>query len=336
MSEETPKAEPDDEPEYKPRRGADREVTVGLFVIVGVIAAVGLLYTLTDAAIFRGRYIVITNVQDAGGIRKGDPVQMRGVNIGRILRFKLVRTPAGAVQGVDIQLEVEGEYHIPKDSRVHLRSAGLLGSMIAEIIPGTAAEDLHYHDRLPGDSAAQGDVIGDMQKQVQVTLTRVNDLLNTKFVEDVHGATAEMRATMTELRGTIKDQRIQLSTLQASLQRSATGFEQVTTNFKDTSANAREASASAKTLLARPELDQSMKRLDTFTAKLDEASASFKKAADSMAAVTARAEAGEGSLGKLTKDDALYNNLNEAAANLSKLSEDIRRNPKKYIDLKVF
>jgi phospholipid/cholesterol/gamma-HCH transport system substrate-binding protein len=45
---------------------------------------------------------------------------------------------------------------------------------------------------------------------------------------------------------------------------------------------------------------------------------------------------GEGTLGKLTKDDKLYNNLNEAAVNFSKLAEDIRKQPKKYINLKIF
>ena len=49
-----------------------------------------------------------------------------------------------------------------------------------------------------------------------------------------------------------------------------------------------------------------------------------------------RVDRGEGTLGKLTRDDALYNNLNAAAVNLNKLAEDIRQQPRKYINLKVF
>ena len=44
----------------------------------------------TDAATFRGRYIITTFVPNAGGIRRGDPVQMRGVNIGRVTDFQMV------------------------------------------------------------------------------------------------------------------------------------------------------------------------------------------------------------------------------------------------------
>src|SRR6185369_13908482 len=81
-----------------PPRGRDREVMVGVFVLVGLIAAIASLLVLTDAALFRGRYIITTTVPDAGGIRRGDPVSLKGVNIGRIQRFKI------GPNGVDIRL----------------------------------------------------------------------------------------------------------------------------------------------------------------------------------------------------------------------------------------
>ena len=94
---------------------------VGLFLILGLMAVLAALFVLTDAAIFRGRYIVSTHVADAGGIRRGDPVQMRGVNIGRVQRFQIDK------DRVEIRLELEGEYPVPKDSHVELKSSGLAG-----------------------------------------------------------------------------------------------------------------------------------------------------------------------------------------------------------------
>ena len=53
-----------------PSRGKNQELWVGFFVIVGILTTFFLLLTLTDAALFRGRYIVSSLVKDAGGIRR--------------------------------------------------------------------------------------------------------------------------------------------------------------------------------------------------------------------------------------------------------------------------
>ena len=66
-------------------------------------------------------------VADAGGIRRGDPVQMRGVNIGRVTSFRI------APEGVAVNLEIDSQYPIPSDSRVELKRAGLLGGIAADV-----------------------------------------------------------------------------------------------------------------------------------------------------------------------------------------------------------
>jgi len=82
---------PPEEGDGPPVKGGNQTLWVGVFLILGMICILAALFILTDAAIFRGRYIVSTNVPDAGGIRRGDPVQMLGVNIGRVQRFKIAK-----------------------------------------------------------------------------------------------------------------------------------------------------------------------------------------------------------------------------------------------------
>ncbi|HSH46288.1 MAG TPA: MlaD family protein, partial [Longimicrobiales bacterium] len=87
-----------------PSRKRGREVWLGLFVILAVLATMTALFTLTDPSLFRGRYETNVQVPEASGIRRGDPVQMRGVNIGRVKAFQI------RDRSVIIRLEIEGEY----------------------------------------------------------------------------------------------------------------------------------------------------------------------------------------------------------------------------------
>jgi phospholipid/cholesterol/gamma-HCH transport system substrate-binding protein len=291
-------------------RGRHREAWVGLFVILGTLVGITTLFTLTDASMFRGRYVLTTLVSDAGGIRRGDPLVLRGVNIGRVQSFAISR------QGVAVRLEVEGQYKVPVGSRIALRQNSVLGSVYADVVPGESAEMMKGGDTLPGERP-QGlyDAMSALKDDAQGVLTQAKAALGPETVENIHAGTKEMRQLLAELRGMTGEQRKELRDLTASLKRTATDVEG---------------------LAGRPELDRAIKRLDTLSARLDESTASLKRSSGSLETVLARLERGEGTLGKLSKDETLYNNLNEAVGNLNKLADDVRKQPKKYLKLSLF
>ena len=304
-------------PQPPPIRGQGKTAWVGLFLVIGIIGVLTVLFVMTDAAIFRGRYIISTNVQDAGGIRKGDPVQMRGVNIGRIMGFEISQG------GVKIALEIEGEFKIPVDSRVELVSAGMLGGMKADIIPGTAATYVGYGDTLRGQSESGGSAdLDKLSSQAEDVMVRVQKLLADDTIGNVNESTVHMRKLLGDLSAAVVEQRKELAALTQSLRKSSAGLEKTT--------NA-------------PELERSIKRLDAISARMDDVTQTLDRGTRSMESVMARIDKGEGSLGKLTKDDELYDNMSRAALNVSqateninKLTEEIRRNPKKYLKVSVF
>ena len=63
---------------------------------------------------------------------------------------------------------------------------------------------------------------------------------------------------------------------------------------------------------------------------------SLDRAVASLRAVLDRIDRGEGTLGRLSTDDSLYQNLNRAAESVSALLDDVRANPKKYINVSIF
>ncbi len=304
-------------PPSPPSRGRDRELIVGLFVILGVVSVLTALFTLTDAAFFRGRYVITTLVPDAGGIRKGDPVQMKGVNIGRVKAFHI------SPEGVAIRLEVEGEFKIPSDSHVELKSAGLLGGIAADVIPGSSTTFLGREGVIRGSRpAGPFDAAGDIADKAQKTLDSLQEMLSKKTVENVQGSSAELLSLLKQLSAVTAEQRKQLQALMTSLNKSAQGVEKATSG---------------------PELQDAVKRLDALSQKLETLTESFDRSARSAETILGRVERGEGTLGRMSKDDSLYLNANEAVVNLNhtieemkKLTEDIRKQPKKYFKLSLF
>lgn len=298
-------------------RGRNRELWVGVFVILGIASALLALFSLTDAALFRGRYVVLTVVPDAGGIRRGDPVQMRGVNIGRVTKFQI------GEQGVLVDLEIDGIYPIPSDSHVELRSSGLIGGMVANVVPGTAESTAGWNDTLSGE-IHQGvfDQAADLQAEATQALNRIQRLLDEKTIENVHEGGQDLRLLLRDLAQTAGQQRGELEALAQSLRRSAQAVEGTVTGA-DVAASLRQ-------------MEALVGRLDTITDALGRSAAS----ADN---ILGRVDRGEGTLGRLSNDEQLYDDVAAAAASVKQaadsfalLATDIREKPKRYFEVKVF
>lgn len=293
-----------------PKGASGREVRVGVFVLAGLFSLLVLLFWLTDPGFFRGRYYVNALVPDAGGVRAGDPVQMRGVNIGRVNRFGL------RDDSVRIRLEIEGEYEIPLDSRAAIVSSGPLQGMTVEIIPGESGGEL------PDGGTIRGEVrgglfsgAGDVTDRANDVLGRVQDVLSRRTVSAVQESAVELNRLLSELEGTTREQRSRLRELTGSLARSAEQVESATSG---------------------PELERAVARMDSVAGELVPAAASLRRSSESLDTILGRLERGEGTLGRLSADDRLYVNMSRTFESLARLTDDIRENPERYVDFSIF
>ena len=90
-------------------------------------------------------------------------------------------------------------------------------------------------------------------------------------------------------------------------------------------------------------LARSLANLDTLAARLADASEGFDETSASLETITTGLAEGEGSLGRLLKEDDFYEGLTETLANLRAASEeialltkDIRERPDRYLkDIKI-
>lgn len=290
-----------------------RHFWVGVFVLLGLFSFVTVLFLLTDPATLRGRYIVVTAMDDAGGVRRGDPIQMRGVNIGRVNKFEMSQDGR-----VTIRMEIEGEWGIPVGSRVTLAEAGVFGGRTVEILPAANSAMVAEWDTIPGNDNGGGllESAGELAGQAGDVMTRIQSLLDEETVGSMQGTAREAEGLARELRVVLADQRDALQELTESLLRASQGLETVTEAGPDV----KEAAAQANALMT--DLRATTSRLDGVISSLD--------------TVLGRMARGEGTLGLLSRDESLYRSLTSAASSLDSLMIDIKANPGRYLKIEIF
>jgi len=296
-----------------PRDEAGRELRVGIFVLVGLLAIAVSLFLMTDPATLRGRYVIVTPVSDAGGIRNGDPVLMRGVNIGRVSGFAM--TMEGKV---DILLEIDGQWRIPSDSRTQLAGAGIFGGRDMVILYGESLEMVADGDTIAGSEQTGGMIASAeaLGQTAEGVLGQIFKVLDDPTVNSVRSSASELEGLLVQLRSIATIQRDQVTTLTASLNRAAIGFE-----------------AAAE---SGPDIARLVARTDSAVVVLHRTSTTLDRTVGSLEVVLGRMEAGEGTLGLLSKDDSLYVSLTRATTELGLLVADLRANPRKYLNLELF
>ena len=292
-----------------------KEARLGLFVILGLLSFTIVLFWMTDPATLRGRYMLVTSVDNAGGVRSGDPVQMQGVNLGRVNDFRMIGPGR-----VDITLEIEGQWRIPVGSRVTFGEAGLFGGRTMVIERGESTQFYQEGDTLPGVGAGGGGLLGsvdELSARAVDVLESIQRLLDPETVDALRGTAVDARQLVAEFSTLAADLRGPITDLTESLARTSEGLSTVAE--------------------AGPNISSAVARADSTMAVLQETSANIDAAMGSLSTVLARIEAGEGSLGRLTTDDAeLYENINAATESLNGLLQDLQENPNRYINISIF
>jgi phospholipid/cholesterol/gamma-HCH transport system substrate-binding protein len=88
--------------------------------------------------------------------------------------------------------------------------------------------------------------------------------------------------------------------------------------------------------VGREELDQAIARADSTLVELQAAGGNLARATSSLESILERLDRGEGTLGRLTTDEALYENFNSTLEEVRALARDLRENPGRYIRLRFF
>lgn len=112
------------------------ELSVGVFIIIGLFILVSFVFLIRDFQIVKPGYKFDIIFGFANGVKMSAPVRLSGVDVGEIKGLKIFYDPNEQKTKVKVHVWVSEEAKIPIDSQIWINTLGLLGEKYIEIIPG--------------------------------------------------------------------------------------------------------------------------------------------------------------------------------------------------------
>jgi phospholipid/cholesterol/gamma-HCH transport system substrate-binding protein len=333
------------------------QLKVGIIAVVALVLATMIVFAVGgESGMFSPRYHLKTRFSNVLGLKSGAVVRLAGVEVGQ------VDDVAFAERDVEVVLRLRSDVRekITDRSRAQIGSVSLLGEGAVDISAapgGRVLEDWEYitSERTPGQIADVAEGGSQTLEQANALLTDVRagkGTVGKLFTEDqLHRDIASFVASADAVVQSVNRGQGTLGRLvkdpaaAASLEASLKNLEAITAGIsrgEGSLGRLLKDDAMARSLTATTaNLEQLTERLskgDGTAARLINDPALYNR----LDALTARLDqlvtglnAGEGTAGKLLRDQALYDNLNTAVTELRSLLVDVRKDPKKFLNVKV-
>lgn len=289
------------------------EFRVGVIILIGLVILFGSLYWLQGYKLERNSQLIRVRFDDVGTLAVGDKVTVSGVHKGKVNQLTLTE------DGVEVELLIYRDVVLNRDAKFVIKNLGLMGERFIAVSPGRdsvrfnpaqAAEGL-YDTGLPEVMGLMGEMITELRNLV-VSFKRTvgSDSSLAKFNNTVKN--------LEQVSGSLADY---LSRNEDKLDETADNFLRASKELKRLLAeNSRVVDSSAQ------RFDRVTMKLERFADQLDTLSASAREFAEAI-------NNPDGTVQLLLEDRRLYDDLRRTADNIDDLINDIRANPRKYINL---
>ena len=297
-----------------------REVKTGILAIGAILLFVFGYSFLKGTNLFQDSRVFYVKYDNVEGLAKSAPVTINGFNVGKVNDIGFANTSGGLL----VTFTVENDFEFSRSSMVRIYSDGLIGGKSLGIFPKYDPENIAKGGDTLNGSIDRGmldavsKALGPLQEKLTTTLTSVdsllfnlNDILEEDTRENLKEAIKNLNGTMGSLNGASGRINTLLANNSEKLDRTFTNLDEMSLNFSKFS----DSLAQLQTGKLVADLQDVISRFDAIVTGLDN---------------------GEGTVGKLLKDDKLYTNLEGATRQLEILLQDVRLNPKRYVNVSVF
>ena len=298
-----------------------KEIKTAILVLSGVLLFIFIFYYLKGENLLDSSKKITAIYDNVEGLTPSAAVTINGHKIGKVQSIKFTNDRSGKLSVIML---IDNDFEFSINSKAQLYEAGLIGGKAIAIIPAfdgapaVKSGDFLATDVKPGLTELVNQRLTPLQEKIEIMMVNADSLLiNLNDVFDVK-TKKNIQRSISELSGTIASFKSTSEALNGMLVDNKSAIGETLTNFNKISSDLTTLSSS----LAASDLDSIMANLKSTIVNFDQ--------------LLSRIEKGEGSVGKLMKDEAIYNNLEGATKQLEELLEDMKLNPKRYVHFSLF
>jgi len=293
-----------------------KEVLVGVLVIVACLILFFGINFLKGINLFKAANYFYATYNNVQGLAISAPVTLNGYKVGVVREINYDYENPG---NITVEISVDKNLRMPQGSKATV-SLDILGTASVVLSLGNPADGFYaVGDTIESsvDAGMLASVSENLMPSVNAIFPKIDTLLTslnaiaadpalTRSISRLDGITTELEASL-----------VSLHKVMGTLQPIASDIKSITTNVDTITGDLTAVSAR----LREAPVDSLLDDLQATVANLE--------------ALTARLNNPDGTVGKLTADPALYDNLNATVASLDSLFVDIKKNPKRYINIKL-
>jgi phospholipid/cholesterol/gamma-HCH transport system substrate-binding protein len=296
---------------------------IGLFVVVTAGAGYLVYRTIHKETGRGGGYVVHAYLKDATGIAKHSRVTIAGIPVGSVEDIRL----ENGMARVDVR--VNGDVKLHQSARLGVKSASLLGENVVVLTEGVGEPDKKNGDEVETipESASVEDIKAQVSRIAELIERVAQQLANSvgteqggqnmrAILQNLADATEAINLTVRENRVVIRET---LENIDRITAKGGPELQQILVNIKLITEDVKELMA------AQGGKDGQAGELRQTIERINRASKSLESALGHIDNVAGRVDRGEGTIGKLTKDEALINEVQGVAEGVNDYVDSLRR-----------
>ncbi len=292
-----------------------RNFFIGLSVLVALFILYFGLEFLKGVNMFKAANYYTASFTNVAGLQISAPVSVNGFKVGQVSNVRYEYDNPGHVL---VEMSLDKELKVPQGSKAVIE-ADILGTATVRL---DMAANTNYHnvgDKLIGETASgmMDKVSADLMPSLGRILPTVDTLLTNVNALVADPALAVSVARLDQITASLASTLNSLNRSVAELPAVMRNVQGITENLDSMSGNLNRLTAS----LDNAGIEATMQNVQAVSLQLKE--------------LTEALNSDQSSVGQLLHDPQLYNNLNNAAASLDSLLIDVKKNPKRYISIKL-